>query len=95
LSAADAYNETVGMNGRPPVEQVEEIFRSSLNIAVPATETDLIDGGFLDSLALVELVFQLEQQFAIELPLDELDIENFRTVGQIAGLVESRAGGTH
>jgi acyl carrier protein len=80
------------MNGRPPVEHVNEIFRNGLNIDVPAADTDLIDGGFLDSLALVELVFQLEQQFAIELPLDELDVENFRTVAQIAGLVESRAG---
>ena len=80
------------MNGRPSIEHVNEIFRNGLNIDVPAPDTDLIDGGFLDSLALVELVFQLEQQFAIELPLDELDVENFRTVAQIAGLVESRAG---
>lgn len=80
------------MNGRPPIEHVNEIFANGLNIDVPAADTDLIDGGFLDSLALVELVFQLEQQFAIELPLDELDVENFRTVAQIAGLVESRAG---
>ena len=80
------------MNGRQPLEHVNEIFQNGLNIDVPAVDTDLIDGGFLDSLALVELVFQLEQQFAIELPLDELDVENFRTVAQIAGLVESRAG---
>jgi acyl carrier protein len=92
LATPDAYGETVGMNGRPPIEHVNEIFRNGLSIDVPAADTDLIDGGFLDSLALVELVFQLEQQFAIELPLDELDVENFRTVAQIAGLVESRAG---
>jgi acyl carrier protein len=80
------------MDGGPPVDQVTAIFRDGLNVDVPAANADLIDGGFLDSLALVELVFRLEQQFEIELPLDELDIENFRTVEQIANVVESRRG---
>ena len=32
----------------------------------------------LDSLALVEFLFELESTFGIELALEELDIENFR-----------------
>lgn len=90
MATVDQHGETVGIDGGPSVEQVTGIFRDGLNIDVPAVDADLIDGGFLDSLALVELVFQLEQRFEIELPLDELDIENFRTVGQIASLIENR-----
>lgn len=89
MASADACDETVGVDNSP-VEQITGIFRDGLNIDVPAVDADLIDGGFLDSLALVELVFQLEQQLEIELPLDELDIENFRTVHRIANLIESR-----
>jgi acyl carrier protein len=94
LSAAGAYDETAGMETAQAIEQVTEIFRNGLGIAVPEVDTDLIDGGFLDSLALVELVFRLEQQFEIELPLDELDVENFRTIPRIATLIEGRQGRT-
>ena len=92
MSTTDPHDETAGMDGGPSVQQVTGIFRDGLNIEVPAVDADLVDGGFLDSLALVELVSELEQRFEIELPLDELDIENFRTVGRIASLVESRRG---
>jgi acyl carrier protein len=36
----------------------------------------------------VELLFQLERTFGIEISFDELDIENFRTVDTIAGYIE-------
>lgn len=72
------------------VERVHEVFRRTLNVDVPSPDADLIDGGILDSLALVELLFQLEQEFGIEILLDQLDIENFRTIDRIAAFVAGR-----
>jgi acyl carrier protein len=73
------------------VTRIERIFREALSIEVPSPTTDIIDAGLLDSLALVTLLFEIEQQFAITIPLDELDIEGLRTVERIAALIESLA----
>ena len=77
------------------VEQLRGLFREALNIEVPSRETDLIEAGLLDSLALVELLFEIEQRFAVDLALEELDIENFRTLDRLAAVIaepESHAG---
>jgi acyl carrier protein len=69
------------------VAQLDELFRDVLNVAVPSPEADLIDGGLIDSLALVELLFAIEQRFAVDLALDELDVENFRTLHRLASVI--------
>ena len=71
------------------VERVQRLFREGLSIDVPSQDTDLIDAGLLDSLALVELLHQLEEEFEFEIPLDRLEIENFRTAERIADFVSA------
>ena len=68
-------------------ERVKQIFVDALNIQVPSEDTDLIEGGYIDSLALVELLFAIEREFSVTVPLDELDIDNFRNVRRISELV--------
>jgi acyl carrier protein len=72
-------------------ERIERIFRQVLSIEVPSVSTDLIAAGLLDSLALVTLLYEIEQEFDISVPLENLDIEGLRTVARIAALVESLA----
>ena len=67
--------------------RVQRIFAETLNIEVPSDETDLIEAGYIDSLALVELLFALEREFSITVPLDELEIDAFRAVTSIGTLV--------
>jgi acyl carrier protein len=56
--------------------------------------TELIHSGILDSLARLELVTFLEQQFGIELQAHDTDGANFGTLEDIDRLVQSkRAGG--
>ena len=69
-------------------DRVQRLFVETLNTSAPSADADLIDSGLLDSLALVELLFALEREFDVQIPLEELDIESFRSVGQIAGLVD-------
>jgi methoxymalonate biosynthesis acyl carrier protein len=73
-------------------ERVKRIFVDALNIQVPSEDTDLIEGGYIDSLALVELLFAIEREFAVSVPLDELDIDNFRNVRRISELVAAANG---
>lgn len=71
-----------------PAERIWRIFRDSLAIEVPSVTTDVITTGMLDSLALVTLLFEIEQEFAIKIPLDGFDIESLRTIERIVAFVE-------
>jgi acyl carrier protein len=72
--------------------EVAEIFSQKLHIDVPSQDSDLFESGVLDSLSLVELVFQLEQQFGVRILLGETDLEHFRSIEGIA-LMLSRQNG--
>jgi acyl carrier protein len=71
-------------------DRVSAILVERLHIVVPTAETDLLQAGILDSLQLVDLIFILEQEFAIRIPLDTLDLESFRSITTIADLVQSQ-----
>jgi acyl carrier protein len=83
----------MSMNGRVN-EEVRAIFAEALNVVVPSDEIDLIEGGLLDSLALVELVVELEHRFGMSIPFDTLDIDDFRTVQSIGAVVIANSEGS-
>ena len=59
---------------------------------IPLTEaTDITTDLHVDSLAVMGLVFALEERFDVSIPLNELG--DIRTIGQIAQLVESKRMG--
>ncbi len=43
-------------------------------------DTNLIEAGVIDSMSLLRLIFFLESCYHIEVPLDDLDPDNFRSV---------------
>ncbi len=57
---------------------------------VESPDTDLFQQGILDSMALVELLLQLEQTYGFAVPLMDLDTEDIRTIRKIAALVSAR-----
>ena len=67
--------------------KVAKIVTGTMNLQVPSPDADLIAAGQLDSLALVDLMMHLEQSFGISVPLDGVEISDFRSVASIAGLV--------
>jgi acyl carrier protein len=71
-------------------QQVTALFAEKLNLDVASVETDLIETGLLDSLALVELLTQLEESFDVSISTDDLELENFRSITSIAGFVAQR-----
>lgn len=81
--------------GAPAVDLCDRIVtlvRDVLYVDVPARDTDLIEEGLLDSLGLVSLITELEVDLGFQLPLDDLDIDNFRSVTRIALFVEKVQG---
>lgn len=71
---------------------MQEIIRDTLNVEVPSAETDLIDSGVLDSLAFVELLFEIERAFAVSIPLEDLELESFTSIRRISDLIVSTNG---
>ena len=67
-------------------ERVAMIFEER-GIDVPDPDTDLITGALLDSLALVELLVQLEEEFDVRIAFDHLDLEDFRSIKRIVAFI--------
>ena len=71
-------------------QKLTELFAKKLNLEVSSVDTDLVGTGLLDSLALVELLAQLEETFGIWVSTDDLEFENFRSIASIARFVVQR-----
>jgi len=71
-------------------QKLTELFERKLNLEISSVDTDLVGTGLLDSLALVELLAQLEETFGVSISTDELELENFRSIASIAGFVSQR-----
>lgn len=91
---------TLASRGRDPSSpdraQVEADLLSfvrarGLDHARVAADTDLVDGGLLDSLLLTDLILHLEERYGIVLEGGEVSPANFRSVAAIADLVLGRA----
>lgn len=54
-----------------------------------AADSDLYEEG-LDSMALMQLILGLEQEFGVQVTPEDLDREHFKTLQAIAQLVETK-----
>lgn len=68
-------------------QQIADIVRDVLQIDVASPGDDLMATGMFDSLAVVSLIAEIETTLGIELPLDEFEVDSFRTVERIAAFV--------
>ena len=70
--------------------EIAVLIREKLLVELGSLEEDLLAAGVLDSFTLIQLLVHLEERFKITIPLEELEIENIRSIGSIVRLVESR-----
>ncbi|GLZ48778.1 hypothetical protein Acsp06_49630 [Actinomycetospora sp. NBRC 106375] len=68
-------------------DQLTDLVRDRLGVEVPSSDTDLVADGLLDSLALVTLIVGIEDTFGCRLPLDDFDIDRFRSVDAMAAFL--------
>ena len=67
--------------------ELTRLLAEKLHIEVPSAQTDLIDTGLLDSLRLVELLLHIEAELGWRIRLDDIDLDDLRSVERIARLI--------
>jgi acyl carrier protein len=78
--------------GTDAIERIGRIFREALAIEPPPPDVDLIATGLLDSMAIVTLIVELEEQFGIVVPPEQLELDSLRTIERLASLVDTSRG---
>lgn len=66
---------------------IRAVLRDHLTVMVGSPDVDLLETGLIDSIGLVELILQLEDRFGVSLPMDTLEIDDFRSINRIAELI--------
>lgn len=69
------------------MEEIKNILLD-INPDLDVTRTDLVDGRYLDSLSIISLVAQLEEEFDIIIPAIEIVPKNFNSVEALHAMVE-------
>lgn len=70
------------------MERIIEIIKSINPLASVNESTRLLEEHTLDSLSMITLVSELEDEFDVEISARDIVPENFQTVGAIAELIE-------
>jgi acyl carrier protein len=64
-----------------------------LRAPVPVSlETKLLDGAYLDSLLIMDMVVSIEKQYGVAIDSSEISPRNFQCIKTIAALVASHNG---
>jgi methoxymalonate biosynthesis acyl carrier protein len=75
----------------PFENDIRQVLSEKMFIDVGSNDTDLLGTGLLDSLALIQLLVHLEEAFGVKIALDEIEIEDLRSISSIATLVDRSA----
>ena len=70
------------------MEQLLKILQEVKPGAVFENVDDLVEEGILDSLTIVELISVLEDEYEIEVTMEEFVPENFKTVDTILDMID-------
>lgn len=73
-------------------ETVTNFLLSSINIQNLSDDDNLFESGIVNSLFAVQLMTFLEKIFAMEIGMDDLDIENFKSVNATTAFVLRKKG---
>jgi len=72
-------------------ESIIALLLKEVNVEVPSPETDLLETGVLDSLKLAELLSHLESRFGTRISVEDLEVDNFRSISRMAAFLQRRA----
>jgi acyl carrier protein len=73
-------------------ETVKEFILRSVNIPHLSDDDNLFESGIVNSLFAVQLMTFVEKHFAIEVEMDDLDMENFKSLNATAAFVVRKNG---
>ena len=73
-------------------ETVKRFILSSITITDLDDDDNLFESGIVNSLFAVQLMTFIEKTFAIEVGMDDLDIENFKSLNAATAFVVKKNG---
>lgn len=73
-----------------PQDIIRGYILSNINIPDLSNDFDIFETGIVNSLFAIELMTFLEKTFSIKVTMDDLDMENFKSVAAAAGFVERK-----
>ena len=73
-------------------ETISSFILGSINVADLSEDDHLFETGIVNSLFAVQLMTFLEKTFQIEVGMDDLDIENFKSIKATAAFVMKKNG---
>ena len=73
-------------------ETIMSFILSSINIAGLDDDDNLFETGIVNSLFAVQLMTFVEKTFGIEVTMDDLDIENFKSINATTSFVIKKNG---
>ncbi|MFM2016470.1 MAG: hypothetical protein RL007_126 [Bacteroidota bacterium] len=74
-------------------EEIRNIIRGKVKDLTFVNATDdqsLLKAKLLDSIIVVDLAVELEQEFGFKIPFTEITEDNFETISSIAAYIQSR-----
>ncbi len=69
------------------IQAIQKLFAEKMLVEVSSADEDLLETGVLDSLRLAELLVYLEEHFQLRVAMEELEIENLRSIASIARMI--------
>jgi acyl carrier protein len=74
-------------------EIVRNFINSSINIEGIGDDENLFESGLANSLFAIQLTNFVERRFSIEIRMDDLSIENFKSINATTAFVSSKSVG--
>ena len=74
-------------------ETVRNFINNSINIDGLGDDENLFESGIVNSLFAVQLMTFVERNFGIEIGMEDLDVENFKSVSATAMFIERKSAG--
>jgi methoxymalonate biosynthesis acyl carrier protein len=72
-------------------ETVRNFINNSINIDGLGDDENLFESGIVNSLFAVQLMTFVERNFRIEIGMEDLDVENFKSVNATAMFIERKS----
>ena len=70
--------------------EVRALLSEKLTTQVASLDTDLLETGVLDSLTVVGLLVQIEERFGLTVEMEDLEIDDLRSIRSITHLISRR-----
>ena len=74
-------------------ETVRSFINNSINIDGLGDDENLFESGIVNSLFAVQLMTFVERTFGIEIGMEDLDVENFKSVTATAAFISRKSAG--